>query len=83
MVPGQVGANGGSAARHVEEVGGGEIESVHLLCMRGGLVMGNHLRLVAAEMMDAVVRNHNFFGGQCPNRGESHHKTNCSAVACH
>ena len=58
MGPGQVGANGGSAARPVEEDGGGEIESVHLHCMGGGLVMGRHLRLVAAEIMAAVVREY-------------------------
>ena len=55
MGPGQVGANGGSAARPAEEVGGEEIESVHLLCMGGGLAMGRHLRLVAAEIISAVV----------------------------
>ena len=55
MGPGQVGANGGSAARLVEEDGGGEIGSVQLPCMGGGLVVGNHLRLVAAEMMAAVL----------------------------
>ena len=62
MVPGQVGANGGSAARPVEEVGGREIGSVHLLCMEGGLVMGRLLRLVTAEIMAAMVRNHDFLG---------------------
>ena len=56
MGPGQVGANGVSAARLVEEVGGAEIGNVHLLCMGGGLVLGSHLRLVAAEIMGAVVR---------------------------
>ena len=56
MGPGQVGANGGSAARLVEEVGGREIGNVHLLCMGGGLVVGRHLRLVAAEIPAALVR---------------------------
>ena len=60
MGPGHVGANGVNAARPVEKVGGGEIENVHLLCMGGGPAMGRHLRLVAAEMMAAVVRNHDF-----------------------
>ena len=62
MGPGQVGATGVSAARLVEEAGGGEIGSVHLHCMGAGLVMGNHLRLVTAEIMAAVVRKHVFFG---------------------
>ena len=56
MVRGQAGANGVSAVRLVEEVGGREIGSVHPLCMGGSLAMGSHLRLVAAEMMAAVVR---------------------------
>ena len=56
MGPGQVGANGGSAARPV--VGGGELETgcVHLLCMGGDLVVGRRLRLVTAEMMPVLVR---------------------------
>ena len=62
MVPGQVGANGVSAARPVEKAGGGEIGSVHLLCMGDGLVMGRLLRLVTAEIMAAMVRNHDFLG---------------------
>ena len=56
MAPGQVGANGGSVARLVEEAGGQEIGIAHLLCMGGGLVVERHLRLVAAEITAAVVR---------------------------
>ena len=56
MGPGQVGADGGSAARHVEQVGGGEIGSVHLLCMGGGPVAGMPLRLIAAGTVAATVR---------------------------
>ena len=56
MDPGQVGANGESAAKPVEEVGGGEIGNVHLLCMGGDLVVGRRLRLVTAEMMPVLVR---------------------------
>ena len=56
MGPGQVGADGGSVARHVEKVGGGEIESVHLLCMGAGLVLGKPLRLIAAGTVAATVR---------------------------
>ena len=55
MGHGQVGADGVSAARLVEEVGGAEIVSVHLLCMGGGLVVGIHLRLVAAEILTVVL----------------------------
>ena len=54
MVPGQVGVNGGSVARPVGEDGGGEIESVSLHCMGGGLAVGQNLSLVAAEIMAAV-----------------------------
>ena len=57
MVPGQIGANGVSAVRLVEEDGGREIGSVQLLCMGGGLVLGRHLRLVAAERTAAMVGN--------------------------
>ena len=46
----------GNAARLVEEVGGGEIGSAHLHCMGGGIVVGRHLRLVAARIMAVVVR---------------------------
>ena len=56
MVPGQVGVDGESAARPVEEVGGQETGSVHLLCREGGLVVGRHLTLVTAEIMIAMVR---------------------------
>ena len=56
MDPGPVGAHGESAARPVEEVGELEIEFVLLLCMEGGLVVGNHMTSVAAEIMVAVVR---------------------------
>ena len=55
MVPGQVGANGVSAARPVEEVGEGEIVSVHLHCLVDSHVMGSHMTLVAAEIMAAVL----------------------------
>ena len=55
MAPGQIGANGESAARLVEEVGELEIGNVHLLCMGGGLAVGSHLRLVAAEKITAVL----------------------------
>ena len=55
MVPGQVGVNGGNAVRLVVEAGGREIDNVHLLCMVGGVVMGSHLILVAAEIMAAVL----------------------------
>ena len=55
MGPGQVGADGGSVVRHVEEVGEVEVGSVHLLCMGGGLVLRSHLRLGAAEVMTAVL----------------------------
>ena len=56
MGHGQVGVDGVSAARLVEEAGGGEIGSVHLHYMEGGHAMGRLLRLVAAEIMAAVVR---------------------------
>ena len=52
---GQVGVDGVSAVRHVEKAGGGEIVIVHPLCMGGGLAVENHLRLVAAEIMSAVL----------------------------
>ena len=54
MGPGQVGANGESAARPVEEDGGREIGNVHLLCMGDSLVVESHMRLGAAEIMAAV-----------------------------
>ena len=56
MGPGQVGVNGGSAARLVEEVGERETVIVHPLCMGGGLAVGSHWRLVAAEITAALVR---------------------------
>ena len=61
MDPGQVGANGESAARLVVEVIGRETEFVLLLCMGGILVVGRHLGLMSAEIMIAMVREA-FFG---------------------
>ena len=56
MVPGQVGADGGSAARAVEEVGERETGNVQHLYVGGGLVVGRHFILVTVEMMAVLVR---------------------------
>ena len=56
MVLGQIGVDGVSAVRLVEEAGEREIGSVHLLCMGGGPVLGKLLRLIAAGTVAATVR---------------------------
>ena len=56
MGPGRVGADGGCVAIHVEQVGGGETGSVHLLCMGGGPAVGKPLRLIGAGIVAATVR---------------------------
>ena len=56
MDPGQVGAVGGSVAKHAEKDGGRETVSVHLLCMGGNPVLGKRMRLMYAGLVAAVVR---------------------------